>query len=185
MPIGARTTSRRASWPSGTCAPEGRRHDDLAQGFEVLAEVAVVAEVDSVALQALDRRGERHAAQGDFQDILHLADRKAVAGDVVAVDVELDVVAAHDALGVGAGGAGDLPHDRLDLRGDALQLREVGPATLMPTGVLMPVASMSMRVLMGMVQALMSPGNWIAAFIASDNSSGVRRRWAMTCRRRP
>ena len=55
-----------------------------------------------------------------------------------------------------------------------------GPATLMPTGVLMPVASMSMRVLIGIVQALFRPGNWMAAFIASISSSGVRRRWAMT-----
>ena len=33
---------------------------------------------------------------------------------------------------------------------------------LMPTGVLMPVESMSMRVLIGMVQALVRPGNWMA-----------------------
>jgi hypothetical protein len=49
-----------------------------------------------------------------------------------------------------------------------------GPAILMPTGVLMPVASMSMRVLMGMVQALLRPGICTSAFIASANSSGVR-----------
>ena len=35
----------------------------------------------------------------------------------------------------------------------------------MPTGVLMPVASMSMRVLMGMVQALFRPGICTAAFM--------------------
>ena len=34
-----------------------------------------------------------------------------------------------------------------------------GPAILIPTGVLMPVESMSIRVLMGIVQALVSPGN--------------------------
>jgi len=33
------------------------------------------------------------------------------------------------------------------------------PSTLMPTGVLMPVASMSVRALIGMVQALETPGN--------------------------
>ena len=42
-----------------------------------------------------------------------------------------------------------------------------GPATLIPTGVLIPVDSMSIRVLMGMVQALVNPGNWIAWFISS------------------
>ena len=40
-----------------------------------------------------------------------------------------------------------------------------GPAILMPTGVLMPVASMSMRVLIGMVQALFRPGICTAAFM--------------------
>ena len=52
----------------------GRGHDDLAQGVEVLPEVAAVAEVHGVALQALDGRGQRHAAQGDFEHILHVAD---------------------------------------------------------------------------------------------------------------
>ena len=33
-----------------------------------------------------------------------------------------------------------------------------GPATLIPTGVLIPVASMSMRFLIGITQALVSPG---------------------------
>ena len=53
------------------------------------------------------------------------------------------------------------------------------PAILMPTGVLMPVESMSMRVLMGIVQALFRPGICTVLFIASINSSGVRRRCAM------
>ena len=43
----------------------------------------------------------------------------------------------------------------------------------MPTGVLMPVDSMSMRVLMGMVQALVTPGKRMARFISSVSRSGV------------
>ena len=46
---------------------------------------------------------------------------------------------------------------------------------LMPTGVLMPVESMSMRVLIGMVQALVSPGNWMASFSAVVSCSTVMR----------
>ena len=34
----------------------------------------------------------------------------------------------------------------------------------MPTGVLMPVASISMRFLIGITQALVRPGNWISSF---------------------
>ena len=88
----------------------GRRgHDDFAQGAEVLAEIAVVAQVDRVAFQALDGGGQRHAAQGHLEHVLHVADGQAVAGDGVAVDVEFDVVAAHDALGKGAERAGHAP----------------------------------------------------------------------------
>ena len=43
----------------------------------------------------------------------------------------------------------------------------------MPTGVLMPVASMSSRVLMGMVQALVRPGNWTMASSSLITSSMV------------
>ena len=41
------------------------------------------------------------------------------------------------------------------------------PKTLMPTGVRTPVVSMSMRVLIGMVQALVMPGSCSASFISS------------------
>ncbi len=48
---------------------------------------------------------------------------KAVTGDGVAVDLELDVVPAHDALGIGAGRAGHRADDGFDLRADAFQRR--------------------------------------------------------------
>ena len=41
----------------------------------------------------------------------------------------------------------------------SLSCARSSPISLMPMGVLMPVASMSMRVLIGIVQALVSPGN--------------------------
>ncbi|MNS61313.1 hypothetical protein D3C72_943370 [compost metagenome] len=48
-----------------------------------------------------------------------------------------------------------------------------GPAILMPTGVLMPVASMSMRVLMGGTQALVRPGKRMRESSSSFSFSGV------------
>ena len=57
------------------------------------------------------------------------------------------------------GRAGHGLHHRLDLGSDPLQLGQVRPGDLDADGVLMPVASMSMRVLMGIVQALFRPGN--------------------------
>ena len=48
-----------------------------------------------------------------------------------------------------------------------------GPAILMPTGVLMPVASMSSRVLIGIVQAFVSPGTCTASCNSETSRSGV------------
>src|ERR1700687_2427387 len=47
------------------------------------------------------------------------------------------------------------------------------PKTLTPTGVRMPVASMSMRALIGMVQALETPGNCSALSISAISLSTV------------
>ena len=48
------------------------------------------------------------------------------------------------------------------------------PRTLMPTGVRTPVVSMSMRPLIGIVQALTLPGIWSAESISEINFSQVR-----------
>ena len=48
-----------------------------------------------------------------------------------------------------------------------------GPNTLMPTGVRMPVASMSFRPLIGMVQAFVMPGSFTAESIAATRASYV------------
>jgi len=48
-----------------------------------------------------------------------------------------------------------------------------GPAIFTPTGVLMPVASISMRVLMGMTQALVTPGMSTVASSSSMSWSSV------------
>src|SRR5689334_8366283 len=45
------------------------------------------------------------------------------------------------------------------------------PKTLTPTGVRTPVVSMSTRVLIGIVQALVQPGNCMRAFISAVSSS--------------
>jgi len=48
-----------------------------------------------------------------------------------------------------------------------------GPKTLTPTGVRMPVESMSMRALIGIVQALLTPGNCTLASISAISLSVV------------
>ena len=48
-----------------------------------------------------------------------------------------------------------------------------GPAIFTPTGVLMPVASMSIRVLIGMTHAFVSPGTCTARSSSARMPSGV------------
>ena len=74
MPIGAWTTFNFASWPSGTCAPVGVGTMISRKRFEVLAEIAAVAEIDGVAFQPFDGRRQRHAAERDFEHVLHVAE---------------------------------------------------------------------------------------------------------------
>ena len=84
------------------------RHEDLLQFGNVLAELAQVADANRVALAALDRLHDVHAADGDLDDILHVADVDAVAGDAVAVDFEFQIRLADDAVGDDVGRAGHL-----------------------------------------------------------------------------
>ena len=122
--------------PDGGELPErnllaGRRRDQ--HGFqrgEVVAQFAAVADVHRVSLQALDGGGDVHAADRGLDHVLHVADGQAVARDRVAVDGEVQIVAAHDALGVDAEGAGDVAHHRLDLLAELLEDVEVGTAEL-------------------------------------------------------
>ncbi len=131
MPAGPSTTLSVASSPSGTWAPVGVGMTTWSRkACEVLAVIPVVAQVDRVALQSFDRRGERHAAQGHGQHVLHVAEGQAVAGDGVAIDFELDVFPAHDAFGVGAGGARHLADHGFDLRADPFQRGQVGAGHL-------------------------------------------------------
>ena len=94
----------------------GRGRDQHpAQGLQVVAEVALVADVDRIALQSLDRLGDVHAADRRLDDVLHIADRQPVAGGGLAVDGVVEVVAADHPFGIGAQGSRDGAHHRLDL----------------------------------------------------------------------
>ena len=94
----------------------GRRgNDDVAlERIQIGTEIAVVTQIDGVALQTFHGRRQRHSAERDGQHVLHVADGQAVTRDGVAVDVEFNVMSAHHALGKGAGGAGHLADDGLD-----------------------------------------------------------------------
>ena len=85
-----------------------RGHEDLFQLGNVFAKLAQVAHADRVALAAFDGLHEVHAADGDLDHVLHVADVHAVTRDAVAVDFKLQIRLPDDAVGDDVGRAGDL-----------------------------------------------------------------------------
>ncbi len=75
-------------------------HRHLSQFVESLADVALVADLDRVALAALDGRRHVQAAQSGGDDLVDHHRGHAVAGRFLAVDLELVIGLAHDDVGV-------------------------------------------------------------------------------------
>src|SRR5436189_118013 len=94
------------------------------------AQVARITEVDAIALAALDRGGHRIAAKRGGNYVLHIADHQTVARKGVAVWRDVEVVAANNALRVGARRAGDGLHHLFDFARNAFHLAKVGAEDL-------------------------------------------------------
>jgi len=114
----------------GDLRASAARHKDLFQFGNAFAELPQVADANRVALPALDGLHDVHAADGDFDDILHVADADAVAGDSVAVDFKLEIRLADDPVGHDVGRAGNLLEQLLNLQTDALDFLQVAPVNL-------------------------------------------------------
>ncbi len=123
-----------------------------------VAKVASVANADGEALTSFDGGGEDLAADRGLDHVFDVSDVDAVTGSGGAVDVHLEIRCASNAFGIEIAGAWDGTQDALNLFGLLLDDLEVGPKTLTPTWVRMPVESMSMRLRMGCVQMLVTPG---------------------------
>lgn len=151
----------------------------------IVPQFAAVAHVDRVAFAAFDGAVHGHAADGGFDLHEHVLDVQTVAGDLGTVRDDVEGVAARDAFGIGAAGARDLLDHALELFADVVDRRQVGTEIFTPTGVRMPVLSMSMRALMGMVQALTWPGRVSASSISATSSSQLNGRTSGQTRRSP
>ena len=103
-----------------------RRHQYPFEPVDVVAQFSAVAQVDGIALQPFDGKGDVHAADGRHDHLLHVCHRQSVAGDLGAVDDEVQVIATGDALGINGKRAGDVPHDRLNPRAEVGEHIEVG-----------------------------------------------------------
>ena len=110
-----------------------RRGDEHAlERVEVVAEIARVADADRVTLAAFDGRGDGLAADGRFDDVVHVADAQAVARGGFAVHVEVEEVSAGGALGEDAAGVGKIAERLLNIDRDVFDLLEVGAEDLDP-----------------------------------------------------
>ena len=99
-------------------------NDDLLECLEIFAKITIVTKIDAVALEAFHRGRQGHSSERHFEHFLNVTQGKPVARDLVAIDVELDVVAAHHALGEYAGRTRHLTDNSFDFSSDALELAQ-------------------------------------------------------------
>ncbi len=150
-------------------ARQGQEH--APERVEVLAKVAGVAHVHAVALAALDGGGLVVAAHRGHHHHVGVVDGQAVAGQLVAVEHEVEEVAAGHALGEHAAGLRQLLNRRLDLQGRSSESRpESAPLILMPIGVRMPVRQHVQPPLDGHGPGVADPGQTQAASISATSS---------------
>src|SRR6185369_4714581 len=88
---------------------------DTADGGDIVAIVAQVADPDRETVTPLHGGGKHLAPESGLDDILDVADIDAVAGGGLAIDIDVDIVAACDPFGHYVGRAGDRLQDRLGL----------------------------------------------------------------------
>jgi len=91
-------------------AVSGYQH--LLDRRRISPQIAGVADVDGVSLQTLDSRRGFHSAEIGADGILNIAAGEAVAGGSAALHIDVQVQAAEGSLGVGAGRALYVQHDR-------------------------------------------------------------------------
>src|SRR4030095_9932058 len=108
----------------------GSGNNDLLECFEIFTKITIVTKIDAVALDAFHRRCEGHASERHFEHFLHVANGKSVARELVAIDVELDVVAADHAFAEYTGRTGHLTDNSFDFSSYALEFRKIGPGDL-------------------------------------------------------
>src|SRR5207245_2071698 len=93
---------------------------------------AVVADVDRIALAALDGSAGVIAADGVHNDHLRVIHAQAVARELVALEVEIQEVAAAHALGEYVARSGDGGQHAFDLFPEALDHGEIRAVDLDP-----------------------------------------------------
>ncbi len=99
--------------------------------------------------------------------LLHIRNGQSVARGFRPIHFDVDVEALRDALGKDGAHLRKRRENLLNLRADLLDaLQSSALESSCPSGVLIPVSSMSRRFSTGMVQVFVRPGNWSFASIS-------------------
>ena len=102
-----------------------RRHQDLAQPFDVVAQFAGITDIDGITGAAFDRGGDVLSADGRHDDVLRIRDGQAVARQLVPAQVKIDEIASGHPLGEHRAGARHIPQQRFEPAADLLDFPEV------------------------------------------------------------
>ena len=107
-----------------------QRQEHAPQRRQIVAVVAGVADVDAVALAPLDGRALLVAADRRHHHRVGGVDGETIPGELIALQHEVEEVAARHALGVGAAGPRHLLKRRLRRERDVLDLLQLGARDL-------------------------------------------------------
>ena len=77
---------------------EGRGNENPAQGFQIVSKLSEVSNPHRIPLPSFNRQRQRLATNGDFDDVLDSLDRQPIAGDLGAVNPNLQIRLANDAV---------------------------------------------------------------------------------------
>src|SRR5439155_13713087 len=102
-------------------------HEHALKSVDVLAKIARVSCVDRITFSAFHSRGDVFATDGGFDDVVDVADFKAVARGRFAVHIEVEEIAADRALGERTPRVGHISQLALDLHRELLNFAQIRP----------------------------------------------------------
>ena len=178
---GPRACSMRASCPSGICGAAWRADEHLCQRLRVGPVLGPIAHPHREPRSAFDRGRQHRLADGVLDHLLHVADADPVPGRGRAVDLDVQVLAARDLLRIDVAGAGHAcGRRRPPVAPDPRASRDRCRRSSRPTSDRMPVVSMSIRLMIGIVQMFDTPGICTARPISARRRSSVMpaRHWS-------
>jgi hypothetical protein len=142
-------------------------------GLRVAAVVAGIADADGVAFTPFHRGGDGLRSERHGDHVLDVPHHQPVAGKLRAVGIDVQVITGDGPFGVRAGGPRHLPDHGLDLSGNLVDLGQIFTEYLDSNRGADTGGKHVDACLIGMVQALDTPGNCSDLSISDTSLSTV------------